>query len=157
MDSTVKGCASAASHLGYPDVAALILEESMGPERIAVLFKLSASEQAWRHAALIILAGGISRYRAEPLGWSGEVEQRLAREALPGNIRKLSISSISWPSSVRKRLGSSKAALSGSRFAPLRKPACASSARASGLALGLYETNLTARSTHWSSFDRVSH
>ena len=54
----------------------------MGPERIAVLFKLSASEQAWRHAALIILAGGISRYRAEPLGWSGEVEQRLAREAL---------------------------------------------------------------------------
>jgi hypothetical protein len=82
MDSTVKGCASAASHLGYPDVAALILEESMGPERIAVLFKLSASEQAWRHAALIILAGGISRYRAAPLGWSGEVEQRLAREAL---------------------------------------------------------------------------
>jgi hypothetical protein len=65
MDSTVKGCASAASHLGYPDVA-----------------ELSASEQAWRHAALIILAGGISRYRAEPLGWSGEVEQRLAREAL---------------------------------------------------------------------------
>jgi hypothetical protein len=82
MDATVKGCAAAASHLGYPDVAALILEEGMGPERIALLFRLSASDQAWRHAALIILAGGISRYRSEPEGWSGEVEQRLAREAL---------------------------------------------------------------------------
>jgi hypothetical protein len=82
MDATIKGCAAAASRLGYHDVAALILEEGMSPERIAVLFKLSASEQAWRHAALIILAGGISRYRAEPEGWSGEVEKRLAREAL---------------------------------------------------------------------------
>ena len=82
MDATINGCAAAASHLGYRDVAALILEEGMRPERIALLFQLSASDQAWRHAALIILAGGISRHRAEPVGWSGDVEQRLARAAL---------------------------------------------------------------------------
>jgi hypothetical protein len=82
MDATIKGCAAAADHLGYHHFAALILEEGMGPERIALLFQLSASEQAWRHVALIILAGGISRYRAQPEGWSGEIEQRLARAAL---------------------------------------------------------------------------
>jgi hypothetical protein len=82
MDSTVKGCAAAAEHLGYHHFAGLIVEEVMGPERIALLFQMSASEQAWRHAALIILAGGISRYRAQPEGWSGEVEQRLARAVL---------------------------------------------------------------------------
>jgi hypothetical protein len=82
MDATVKGCAAAASRLGYREVAALILEEDMGPERIALLFQLSASQEAGRHAALIILAGGISRHRAEPVGWSGDVERRLAREAL---------------------------------------------------------------------------
>jgi hypothetical protein len=82
MDATVKGCAAAASRLGYHHFAALILEERMRPGHIASLFKLSASPQAGRHAALIILAGGLSRYRAEPLGWSGDVERKLARAAL---------------------------------------------------------------------------
>ena len=92
MDATVKGCAAAAEHIGYYHFAALILEERMRPGHIASLFKLSASPQAGRHAALIILAGGLSRYRAEPLGWSGDVERKLAREALERerpNIRDL--------------------------------------------------------------------
>ena len=92
MDATIKGCATAASSLGYHDVAALILEEGMGPGRIALLFQLSASRQAPRHAALIILAGGISRHRAEPEGWSGDIERALAREALERerpNVRDL--------------------------------------------------------------------
>jgi hypothetical protein len=82
MDPTVKGCARAAERIGYHHFAALILEERMRPEHIASLFRLSASPQAGRHAALIILAGGISRYRAEPEGWSGDIERALAREAL---------------------------------------------------------------------------
>jgi hypothetical protein len=82
MDPTVKGCAAAAERIGYHNFAVLILEERMRPGHIASLFKLSASPQAGRHVALIVLAGGLSRYRAEPLGWSGDVERKLAREAL---------------------------------------------------------------------------
>jgi hypothetical protein len=76
---TVAGSAAAAESIGYPHVAALITEEQMGPEQIARLFTLSASKQAARHAALIILAGSINRYRAEPEGWSGDVERKLGR------------------------------------------------------------------------------
>ena len=82
MDATIKGCAIAAERIGYHHFAGLILEERMRPGHIASLFRLSASPQAGRHAALIILAGGISRYRAEPEGWSGDIERALAREAL---------------------------------------------------------------------------
>jgi hypothetical protein len=82
MDATVAGCAAAASGIGYPHFAALILAERMTPEHIARLFTLSASKQAGRNAALIVLAGAISRYRAEPVGWCGDVERKLAREAL---------------------------------------------------------------------------
>ena len=92
MDPTVKGCAAAAERIGYHHFAALILEERMRPGHIASLFKLSASPQAGRHAALIILAGGLSRYRAEPEGWSGDIERALAREALERehpNVRDL--------------------------------------------------------------------
>ena len=35
MDPTVEGCAAAALSIGYTYLAALILEERMGPERIA--------------------------------------------------------------------------------------------------------------------------
>jgi hypothetical protein len=79
---TIAGSAAAAERIGYPHVAALITEEQMGPEQIARLFTLSASKQAGRHAALIILAGSINRYRAEPEGWSGDAERTLAREGL---------------------------------------------------------------------------
>jgi hypothetical protein len=79
---TIAGSAAAAERIGYPHVAALIMEEEMGPEQIARLFTLSASKQAGRHAALIILAGSISRHRAEPEGWSGDAERKLAREGL---------------------------------------------------------------------------
>jgi hypothetical protein len=82
MDATIKGCAIAAECIGYHHFAGLILEERMRPGHIASLFRLSASPQAGRHAALIILAGGISRYRAEPEGWSGDIERALTREAL---------------------------------------------------------------------------
>ena len=81
-DPTVEGCAAAALSIGYTHFAALITEERMRPEHIAFLFKLSASRQAGSHAALILLAGTINRQHAEPVGWCGEVERRLAREAL---------------------------------------------------------------------------
>jgi hypothetical protein len=82
MDATVVGCAAAASSIGYHHLAEIILQEQMPPSRIARLFSMSASKQAGHDTALIILAGGISRYRAEPAGWCGDVERALAREAL---------------------------------------------------------------------------
>jgi hypothetical protein len=82
MDASVAGAAIAARALGYRGLADIIVEEHLGPERIALLFLLSASKTRGRDLAVIITAGAIARYSAQPYGWSGEVEEAIAREAL---------------------------------------------------------------------------
>jgi hypothetical protein len=83
---TAAGSAAAAEQIGYPLIAALIIEQELGPDQIARLFTLSASKQAGRDAAVIILAGSIARYWAEPASWRGTHERELARDALARDL-----------------------------------------------------------------------
>jgi hypothetical protein len=80
-NATVNGYALAAREIGYRGVADQILEENMSPASVARLLKMSAGQSGY-NTALILLAGANSRYRAAPVGWSGEHEETLAREAL---------------------------------------------------------------------------
>ncbi len=82
MDASVAGAAITARALGYHGLADIIVEERLGPERIAFLFDLSASKTRGRDLAVIITASAVARYSAQPYGWSGEVEEAIAREAL---------------------------------------------------------------------------
>ena len=58
------------------------MAEQFTPQRIARLFGCSASRTAARDCAVVLLAGGLGRYRACPAGWTGDVERGLALEAL---------------------------------------------------------------------------
>jgi hypothetical protein len=58
----------------------MIVDEQMTPERIARLFASSASKNAGRDVALIVLAGSVARYRAQPQDWSAEIERSLANK-----------------------------------------------------------------------------
>jgi hypothetical protein len=82
MDASVAGAAVAARALGYHGLADIIVEERLGPERIALLFDLSASKTRGGDLALIITGGALTRYSAQPYGWSGEAEEAIARKAL---------------------------------------------------------------------------
>jgi hypothetical protein len=48
------------------------------------MFACGASKRSGQDLALILIASGVARYRAQPQAWSGELERRLAREALLG-------------------------------------------------------------------------
>ena len=60
------------------------MEEQLGPERIATVFRLSACKTAKADCAFILLSGSISKYRAAPGGWSAQPEGSLCR-SLVGN------------------------------------------------------------------------
>jgi len=103
-DASVAGAAVAARALWYHGLADIIVEERLGPERIGLLFALSASKTRGRDLAVIITPVPLARYSAQPYGWSGEVEEAIAREALSRDAamrEKLS----HYGSSVPPRLG----------------------------------------------------
>jgi hypothetical protein len=73
------GASLATRSIGYARAADLILADGLTAERIVRLFSSSASK-SWREdAAMIVLCGSISRYRAAPQSWSPELEATLAR------------------------------------------------------------------------------
>ena len=78
------GASIAAQSLKYLHLAETIMEEQLGPERIATAFRLSACKTAKADCAFILLSGSISKYRAAPGGWSAQPESVLCR-SLVGN------------------------------------------------------------------------
>jgi hypothetical protein len=73
------GSSLAARSIGYARAADLIVADGLTAERIDRLFSSSASK-SWREdAAMIVLCGSISRYRAAPQSWSPEPEATFAR------------------------------------------------------------------------------
>jgi hypothetical protein len=73
----VAGAASAARALGYRRMAELIETDGLDAEGIVDLFTLGNCKTRWRDTALIVLAGSVARYRAQPEGWSSEPEREL--------------------------------------------------------------------------------
>jgi hypothetical protein len=82
MDAFLAGASVAAQSFGNCGLADIIVEEQLGAERIAFLFDLSASKTRDTDLAVILTAGSIASYNVQPRGWSGGVEEALAREAL---------------------------------------------------------------------------
>jgi hypothetical protein len=78
------GGSLAARSLKYVRLAETIMEEQLGPERIATVFRLSACKSARADCAFVLLSGSISKYRAAPGGWSAQPESSLCR-SLVGN------------------------------------------------------------------------
>ena len=68
----------------------MIVDEQMTPERIARLFASSASKNAGRNVALIVLAGSVARYRAQPQDWSAEIERGLAGRLAGSDLSAIS-------------------------------------------------------------------
>jgi hypothetical protein len=73
--------AYAAADLGYAGVAALILEKQLGPQAIARLFAYGVARDCGRACALVLLAAATARHHAYPVGWNGDLERGLAKEA----------------------------------------------------------------------------
>src|ERR1700745_1701016 len=73
------GASIAAQSLKYVRLAETIMEEQLGPERIATVFRFSACKTAKADCAFILLSGSISKYRAAPGGWSAQPEGSLCR------------------------------------------------------------------------------
>jgi hypothetical protein len=73
------GASLAARSIGYPRAADLILAEQLTAEWIVRLFSSSASKKWRQDAALIVLCGSISEYRASPQTWRREPSASLAR------------------------------------------------------------------------------
>lgn len=78
------GASLAARSLKYVRLAETIMEEQLGPERIATVFRLSACKSARADCAFVLLSGSISKYRAAPGGCSAQPESALCR-SLVGN------------------------------------------------------------------------
>jgi hypothetical protein len=51
---------------------------------IASAISLSASPDAGRVCAIVLLAGATARHHANPINWNGDVEKQLALHALGG-------------------------------------------------------------------------
>jgi hypothetical protein len=60
--------AVAAKALGFPSVAALIIQDQLGPEAIARLFAVAASEKATKDGAVVVLAGVTARFKPARIG-----------------------------------------------------------------------------------------
>jgi hypothetical protein len=78
------GASIAARSLKYVRLAETIVEEQLGPERIAAVFRLSACKTAKADCTFVLLAGSIARYKSAPHLWSAEPEAAICR-ALVGN------------------------------------------------------------------------
>jgi hypothetical protein len=84
------GAAIACRRRGYLRLGDLILDEQFTPDRVARLFETSASKSAKADAALIILAGSIARYRAQPTEWTLEPTASLARALVGADFARIS-------------------------------------------------------------------
>lgn len=83
INPTIAASAAAARALHYPGLAALIETVGLSPNHVATLFDMSASKSAAHDCAVIVLAGAVGRYRADPKGWDGGAAERdLALNAL---------------------------------------------------------------------------
>ena len=78
------GASVAAKSLRYIRLSETIMEEQLGPERIATVFRLSACKTAKADCAFLLLAGSVSKYKSAPHLWSAEPEATICR-ALVGN------------------------------------------------------------------------
>lgn len=64
----------------------LIRADRLTPQRIAFVFRASASNTARRDLAVIILAAAHARFRIDPYDWDACVERQLALDALAGEL-----------------------------------------------------------------------
>jgi len=80
------GASISAKSLKYVRLSEAILDEQLGPERIAAVFRLSACKTAKADCAFVLLAGSNSRYRGSPANWSGEPERALCRTLVGGDF-----------------------------------------------------------------------
>jgi hypothetical protein len=113
MNAFPAGAAIAARSLGYASLASLIVSERLEAEQIARLFMLSASRSRARDLTVILSAGAIARFKANPKGWSGETERQLARQAMARQGEDLNLDELSgraatlvkqcWPE-IKRRL-----------------------------------------------------
>ena len=84
MLASIIASAIAARSLGYSGLADTILADELTPTQIARLFSLSASPDAGRVAAVVILAAATARFNSCRDGWNGDLEMQLAKQALGG-------------------------------------------------------------------------
>jgi hypothetical protein len=68
----------AARAVGFHAVAEIIERDNLSPEGVARLFRLSARFDRKRAAAIVILAGTVARYSADPSHWQDRGERELA-------------------------------------------------------------------------------
>ena len=80
------GASIAARSLKYVRLAETIMEEQLGPERIATVFRLSACKTARTDCAFILLAGSVSKYKSTPHLWSAKPEATIARTLVGGDF-----------------------------------------------------------------------
>jgi hypothetical protein len=84
------GAAIAAKSLKYVSLAQTILDEQLGPKRIAAVFRLSACKTARADCAFILLAGSVSKYKSSPQHWGPEPEAGLCRALVGHDFRRVS-------------------------------------------------------------------
>ena len=84
------GASLAAKSLRYVGLSATIMEEQLGPEPIARVFRLSACKTARMDCAFVILCGSVSKCRAHLETWSPEPEATIARTLVGGDFALVS-------------------------------------------------------------------
>jgi hypothetical protein len=84
------GASVAAKSLKYASLGQAILEEELGPQRIATVFRLSACKTARADCAFILLAGSISKYKSSPQHWGPEPEAQLCRALIGHDFPRVS-------------------------------------------------------------------
>ena len=84
------GASLAARSLKYVRLSEAILDEQLGPQRIAAVFKLSACKTAKADCAFVLLAGSVAKYRSAPSAWSAEPEAAICRALVGDDFRRVS-------------------------------------------------------------------
>jgi hypothetical protein len=84
------GASISAQSLKYARLAETIMEEELGPERLATVFRLSACKTAKVDCAFVLLCGSTSKYRAAPEVWSAEPEAGICRTLVGGDFALIS-------------------------------------------------------------------
>ena len=84
------GASLAARSLKYVRLSEAILDEQLGPERIAAVFKLSACKTAKADCAFVLLAGSVAKYRSAPSAWSAKPEAAICRALVGDDFRRVS-------------------------------------------------------------------
>jgi hypothetical protein len=84
------GASIAARSRKYVRLAETIMEEQLGPERIAAVFRLSACKTTRPDCAFVILCGGVAQYRGQPDAWCPEREATIARALVGGDFALIS-------------------------------------------------------------------